>query len=77
MDMYFNFEEDKKVQEKVIKHKCPNCQSLNIKDISTYKSNGIFGPGSASWKITDQRTCLDCGIIFMPTKGNTMESITP
>jgi hypothetical protein len=73
MDLYFDFEEDKKVQGKVIKHRCPNCQSLNIKDISTYKSNGVIGSGGTSWKTSDQRTCLDCGIIFIPVKGNIIE----
>jgi hypothetical protein len=68
MDIYGDYEQTKK-----IKYKCPVCLSEDIKDISTYKSNGIIGSGSSSWKTSDLRGCNNCGVIFMPTKGNTIE----
>ena len=74
MDMYsFEFKEDEKIQEKILKHKCPVCLSDDIKDISTYKSNGVIGSGSASWKTSDLRACNNCGVVFQPTKGNTID----
>jgi len=50
--------------------RCPLCKSKNISDDSKYKSNGILGPGSRSWKTSDTRSCDDCGIVFKPVKGN-------
>lgn len=50
------------------KLKCPLCASENIKDESTYQSNGIYGPGRSSWKTFDVRCCQDCGILFKPVK---------
>ena len=52
------------------KYKCPLCLSEDIEDISTYESNGIFGPGYTSWKLSDFRCCKNCGIVFKPTKNN-------
>ena len=49
---------------------CPVCRSKNISDDSMYESNGIIGHGSRSWKISDIRSCDDCGIVFKPVKGN-------
>jgi ribosomal protein L37AE/L43A len=68
MDMYTDFE-----TQKITKHKCPLCLSEDIKDISTYQSNGIFGHGCSSWKTSDLRACNNCGVIFQPTKENTIE----
>ena len=48
------------------KLKCPCCKSENIKDESTYKSNGILGPGGSSWKVLDMRSCAECGVLFKP-----------
>jgi len=47
---------------------CPVCKSEKIEDISSYQSNGIYGPGSASWKTFDARCCNECGVIFRPIK---------
>ncbi len=52
---------------------CPLCVSTDIEDISTYGSNGIFGPGAAGWKITDLRACNKCGIVFKPVVGNGLQ----
>ena len=49
---------------------CPVCKSTDISDASTYKSNGILGPGCASWKTSDLRSCNQCGVVFKPVKGN-------
>jgi transcriptional regulator with XRE-family HTH domain len=43
---------------------CPLCNSDNIKDISMYSDNGIFGPGYRVHKTFDAMICNDCGIIF-------------
>lgn len=52
------------------KCKCPNCKSENVQDASTYKNNGVFGPGSASWKTFDAMVCNECGIFFKQVEGN-------
>jgi len=49
---------------------CPVCKSENITDNSQRKSNGIYGSGFSSWKVTDTRICNECGVIFKPVKGN-------
>lgn len=56
-------------QAAVICH-CPVCKSDNVGDSSTYANNGIYGPGSASWKTFDCRVCNDCGVLFKPVPGN-------
>lgn len=61
---------DEKLNIPVAIIRCPVCKSEKIADISTYKSNGIYGPGSRSWKTSDMRSCEDCGVIFKPVKGN-------
>jgi hypothetical protein len=47
---------------------CPVCGSIDIEDVSSYASNGIYGPGCASWKTFDCRCCRDCGVLFKPVK---------
>lgn len=49
---------------------CPNCKSDKVKDISKYESNGVFGPGGASWKSFDAMSCEACGVIFRKVAGN-------
>jgi len=56
------------------KYICPLCLSEDISDISKYESNGIFGPGYATWKISDFRCCNNCGIIFKPTQKNIIKN---
>ena len=53
-----------------IKIVCPVCKSEHITDNSTYQSNGIYGPGGASRKTSDTRSCDDCGVVFKLVKGN-------
>ena len=50
--------------------RCPVCKSENIKDNSVRKNNGVIGHGFSSWKVNDTRCCLDCGVMFVPVKGN-------
>lgn len=71
MDLYEDYGDFK--QPKKPKHKCPVCLSEDIKDISTYESNGIIGHGKVSWKTSDLRACNNCGVVFMPTEGNTID----
>ena len=47
--------------------KCPVCKSTDIKDVSTYQSNGRLWHYS-SWKTFDARCCNECGVIFKPVK---------
>jgi len=56
---------NKKEKENLI---CPCCKSDDIKDISTYDSNGIIGPGCKTYKLSDVRSCNKCGVIFRPIK---------
>jgi predicted Zn-ribbon and HTH transcriptional regulator len=58
------------------KMRCPVCKSGNIADNSTYKNNGVLGPGRRSWKTNDSRICNDCGVIFKPVKVKFTKSIT-
>lgn len=60
----------KELEKQVVIIRCPVCKSENIADNSTYQNNGIIGPGCASWKTSDSRSCNDCGVIFKPVKGN-------
>ncbi len=57
-------------ETKKVKACCPVCTSIRVIDSSIYISNGVIGPGYHSHKETDQRTCLDCGVNFTPTKNN-------
>jgi hypothetical protein len=68
MNSYNDF--DEVFKEKEIKYKCPLCLSEDIEDISTYNSNGVYGPGFHSYKVSDFRCCKNCGIIFKPTNNN-------
>lgn len=45
---------------------CPVCFSNDVTDISEYRSNGVLGPGYYRWKITDERCCNKCGVVFKP-----------
>jgi len=55
---------------------CPHCKSEKVEDNSMTQNNGIIGPGYSSWKVTNTRVCLDCGIIFIPTPNNTIPITT-
>ena len=50
--------------------RCPVCKSENIADNSMRENNGIYGSGFSSWKINETRVCNECGIMFVPVKGN-------
>jgi hypothetical protein len=50
--------------------RCPVCRSENIADHSTYQGNGALGYGYKVFKTSDMRACNDCGIMFIPVKGN-------
>lgn len=50
--------------------RCPVCQSSNVTDASLYEHNGVYGPGSASWKSFEAMLCSDCGVMFRKVKGN-------
>lgn len=49
---------------------CPVCKSENITDASQYKNNGIYGPGSRSWRTFDASICNNCGVYFKKVNGN-------
>ena len=65
--------ENKKKKEQEEKNRidkipCPVCKSINKHHHTKYKSNGIMGPGSASWLVEEYLICLDCGIHFTDLK---------
>lgn len=49
-------------------NECPVCKSVNTKDASVRQSNGIIGPGFASWIVDEKWLCNDCGVYFKPIK---------
>lgn len=49
---------------------CPVCKSENIADASQYENNGIYGPGSRSWRTFDASICNNCGVYFKKVNGN-------
>ena len=55
-------------QERIDKINCPLCKSTNKIQRIKRKSNGIMGPGSASWLVEEYLICLDCGIHFTDLK---------
>ena len=73
-DQLNSIDDDTSVSQTIAKPivicRCPCCKSENIDDSSTYASNGVYGPGGASWKTFDARSCKDCGILFKPVLGN-------
>lgn len=50
--------------------KCPVCKSTDISDDSIYENNGIIGHGYSTWKVSNNRSCNNCGVIFKLVKGN-------
>lgn len=52
------------------KLRCPVCNGTDIRDASTWKNNGILGPGYSSWKTSNTRCCNGCGVMFKPVKKN-------
>ncbi len=49
-------------------NECPVCKSRNTKDASVRQSNGVIGPGHASWIVDEKWLCNDCGVYFKPIK---------
>ncbi len=43
---------------------CPCCKGTNIHLSQAIDSNGIMGPGSSSWVISEHFECNDCGVMF-------------
>jgi DNA-binding Xre family transcriptional regulator len=44
--------------------RCPCCFSEDIKEEKLTGSNGVFGPGHASWIILNFHNCQSCGVMF-------------
>lgn len=47
-------------------HKCPSCGGRHTELREKRESNGIMGPGYASWRTDSWWSCLDCGVRFDP-----------
>ena len=54
----------KKKKKQWYKVKCPLCKSLKKTYIRDTESNGIIGPGSASWVNDEYIVCMNCGIMY-------------
>ena len=48
-------------QERIDHIRCPSCQSNNKKHVVKRDSNGVCGPGYASWITDEYFVCKDCG----------------
>ena len=48
-------------QERIDHIRCPSCQSNNKKHVVKRDSNGIIGPGYASWVTDEYFVCKECG----------------
>ena len=51
-------------EERINKIECPVCKSTDKIQRIKRKSNGIYGPGSASWITDDYLVCRNCGIHY-------------
>ena len=48
-------------QERIDHIRCPSCQSNNKKHVVKRDSNGVCGPGYASWITDEYFVCKECG----------------
>ena len=51
-------------KERIDKIKCPSCKSTDKKHVVKRDSNGVCGPGYATWITDEYFVCKDCGTRF-------------
>jgi transposase-like protein len=56
--------EVKKEEKRIKEMTCPSCKSKEKNHYVNRESNGIFGPGRASWLVEEYYICMKCGIHY-------------
>lgn len=46
---------------------CPCCKGTDIHLSQQSENNGIIGPGSSSWVVSENFVCNECGVLFVET----------